>query len=87
MYLEQNSLAERQARPRSKAWWQQGRWWLVLMLATIAALPWAAKYRNQLLTTLPYLTLLACPLMHLFMHRGHRGHGGNNPQGGPYNEN
>lgn len=24
---------------------------------------------------LPYVVLLACPLMHLFMHRGH-GHGG-----------
>ncbi len=24
----------------------------------------------------PYLFLLACPLMHLFMHRGHGGHGG-----------
>jgi hypothetical protein len=24
---------------------------------------------------LPYLALLACPLMHLFMHHGHGGHG------------
>ena len=24
---------------------------------------------------LPYLLLLACPLMHLFMHHGHHGHG------------
>jgi len=24
---------------------------------------------------LPYLLILACPLMHLFMHRGHSGHG------------
>jgi hypothetical protein len=23
---------------------------------------------------LPYLLLLACPLMHIFMHRGHHGH-------------
>ncbi len=29
---------------------------------------------------LPYLTLLACPLMHLFMHRGH-GHGGGQSAG------
>ncbi len=27
-------------------------------------------------TFLPYLLLLACPLMHLFMHGGHGGHGG-----------
>lgn len=25
---------------------------------------------------LPWLLLLACPLMHLFMHRGHGSHGG-----------
>jgi hypothetical protein len=25
---------------------------------------------------LPYLLILACPLMHLFMHKGHGGHGG-----------
>ena len=30
---------------------------------------------------LPWLLLLACPLMHVFMHGGHGGHGGgrNNP--------
>jgi len=28
-----------------------------------------------LLNYLPYLLLLACPLMHLFMHHGHGGHG------------
>ena len=27
------------------------------------------------LTYLPYLLLLACPLMHLFMHHDHGGHG------------
>lgn len=28
------------------------------------------------LGVLPYLLILACPLMHLFMHKGHGGHGG-----------
>jgi hypothetical protein len=31
---------------------------------------------------LPYLLLLACPLMHLFMHHGHGGHGGSTPDKG-----
>ena len=31
---------------------------------------------------LPYLILLACPLMHLFMHHGHA-HAGGGPQAGP----
>ena len=28
------------------------------------------------LGVLPYLLILACPLMHIFMHGGHGGHGG-----------
>ncbi|EMO5699413.1 DUF2933 domain-containing protein [Klebsiella aerogenes] len=30
---------------------------------------------------LPYLLLLACPLMHIFMHGGHGGHGGRDENG------
>lgn len=33
---------------------------------------------NHVLLTVPYLILLACPLMHL-MHRGHHGHHGKTP--------
>ena len=29
---------------------------------------------------LPWLLLLACPLMHIFMHGGHGGHGNNTDQ-------
>jgi hypothetical protein len=29
------------------------------------------EHRAHLLGALPYLLLLMCPLMHLFMHRGH----------------
>lgn len=31
---------------------------------------------NHALPFLPYLLILACPLMHLFMHGGHGSHGG-----------
>jgi hypothetical protein len=31
---------------------------------------------SGLLAFLPFLLLLACPLMHFFMHGGHGGHGG-----------
>ena len=30
---------------------------------------------------LPWLLILACPLMHVFMHRGHGGHGGHGRHG------
>jgi hypothetical protein len=31
---------------------------------------------------LPYALVLACPLMHVFMHGGHGGHGGSDERGG-----
>jgi hypothetical protein len=31
------------------------------------------RYGDQLVNYLPYLLLLLCPLMHVFMHRGHGG--------------
>lgn len=32
------------------------------------------EHRAHVFGVLPYLLLLACPLMHLFMHRGHHRH-------------
>lgn len=48
-----------------------------LFLAIAAFFLWA-EHRAHLLGALPYVILLACPFIHLFMHRGH-GHG---PAGG-----
>lgn len=35
---------------------------------------------DGVLNYLPFVLLLACPLMHLFMHRGHGSHGGHSSQ-------
>jgi Protein of unknown function (DUF2933) len=32
------------------------------------------EHRAHLFSALPFLLLLACPLMHVFMHHGHGGH-------------
>lgn len=32
------------------------------------------EHQAHLLAALPYLILLLCPLMHVFMHHGHSGH-------------
>jgi hypothetical protein len=34
------------------------------------------EHTAHVLGVLPYLILLACPLLHFFMHRGHGGHAG-----------
>lgn len=44
--------------------------------ALIAAGLLAYEHRVHLLGALPWLVILACPLLHLFMHRGHGRHGG-----------
>ena len=33
------------------------------------------EHRAHFFGALPFLVLLACPLMHVFMHHGHGGHG------------
>lgn len=38
-------------------------------------------HKDHVLALLPYAFLAACPLMHMFMHRGH-GHGGHSHSGG-----
>jgi len=41
----------------------------------IAAFYLIAEHRAHLLGWLPWLIILACPLLHIFMHRGHGEHG------------
>ena len=52
--------------------------WVLLAFIAVAAYFLITEHRahlSGLLYYLPFLLLLACPLMHLFMHRGHGGHG------------
>lgn len=50
--------------------------WAFLAFAATAAFFLTTEHRAHLFGVLPYLLLLACPLLHWFMHRGHGGHGG-----------
>ena len=47
---------------------------LCLFLAIAAFFLWE-EHRAHLLGALPYALLLLCPIIHVFMHRGHGGHG------------
>ena len=50
--------------------------WILIAFLAMAAFFLFAEHRAHLFGALPFLLLLACPLMHLFMHRGHGAHGG-----------
>jgi Protein of unknown function (DUF2933) len=47
----------------------------LLVLGGIAAYFLLSEHRAHFFGALPFLLLLACPLMHVFMHHGHGGHG------------
>jgi len=47
----------------------------LLVLGAVAAFFLLAEHRAHIFGALPFLLILACPLMHLFMHRGHGAHG------------
>ena len=48
----------------------------LLVFGAIAAYFLLIEHRAHFFGALPFLLLLACPLMHMFMHGGHEGHGG-----------
>ena len=50
------------------------RWALAVFVAVAAFYLWT-EHRAHLMGALPYVLILACPLSHFFMHRGHGGHG------------
>lgn len=59
----------------------KGFLWMMLVAIASAAAFWLLRaHWGHALGAAPYLLFLACPLMHLFMHKGHGGHGGDHTQ-------
>ncbi len=48
---------------------------IATLIAVAASIYLYVAHKDHLLALLPFAFLAACPLMHVFMHRGH-GHGG-----------
>lgn len=49
--------------------------WIYLTLAIVLGFFLLSEHRAHLFGALPFLLILACPLMHVFMHKGHGKHG------------
>lgn len=68
--------------PRAPSWLRSRSGLVLLAFLGIAAFFVVTEHTAHVLGMLPYLLLLACPLLH-FLHGGHRGgHGGRGTQGG-----
>ncbi|MFZ5524266.1 MAG: DUF2933 domain-containing protein [Pseudomonadota bacterium] len=79
MVLEARTTASDQHETRQIA---RGRWVFYGFLA-VAGFFLFTEHRAHVLGILPYLFLLACPLMHMFMHHGHGNHGQHTHNHGP----
>ena len=61
--------------------------WAWLALAVVLGFFLFTEHRAHLFGALPFLLVLHCPLMHLFMHHGHGSHThGSAPSAGPNSE-
>lgn len=67
--------ASPQANPPRNLW--RTRYGVGLMvMGAVAAFFLLAEHRAHIFGAWPFLLILICPLMHLFMHRGHGHHTG-----------
>lgn len=65
----------RTGRPSGPNWSHINQWLLWIGLA--AAVAWMFfRHNAHFVQLLPFLILLACPLLHVFGHGGHGGHSG-----------
>ena len=53
----------------------------LLFFGAVSAYFLLSEHRAHFLGALPFLLLLSCPLMHVFMHHGHGGHAGGHAHG------
>ena len=65
---------EHEHQPSNESQLRSNAKWVLLGFLAIGAFFLLSEHRAHLLGWLPFLLLLACPLMHIFMHRGHGAH-------------
>ena len=63
-------------KPETPGFWRSRYAVGLLVLGAIATYFLASEHRAHFIGALPLLLLLACPLMHVFMHNGHDSHDG-----------
>ena len=81
--MQHNQNLEYRESPESPRWnsWLRANIVLIAFLA-IAGYYLITEHRAHVFGYLPFLLLLACPFLHMFMHRGHGGHEDAKPPAG-----
>jgi cell division protein FtsW (lipid II flippase) len=68
------------------SFWKSKFGFVLIGFGLIAAFFLLSEHWAHALGFLPYLLILACPLMHIFMHHGHGGHGSHGGEKAPSKE-
>ncbi|MDX8477945.1 DUF2933 domain-containing protein [Mesorhizobium sp. VK24D] len=69
------------SEPRRRGFWTSTTGLLTIAFLAIAAFFLVSEHRAHALGFLPWLLLLACPLLHVFGHGGHGGPHGHSSDG------
>lgn len=64
-----------------EGWFNSRSNWVLVAFLAIAGFYLITEHKAHAFGLLPFLILLACPLLHVFMHGGHGGHGDNSSTG------
>jgi hypothetical protein len=67
-------------RPQSGGWLRSRTGLVLIAFLAITGFLLGEEHKAHLLGAFPFILLLFCPLLHVFMHRGHGGHGGGDEQ-------
>jgi cell division protein FtsW (lipid II flippase) len=76
-----DSSPEHQHEPERRPWFRSKTNWALIGFIAVGAVFLLTEHRAHLLGILPFLIVLACPLMHLFHHHGHGSHGARPDEG------
>lgn len=71
--MAKNNSSDENVNSSSHCWYSRRNWMTIFFIAVISFYLFT-EHQAHLFGVLPWLILLACPLMHLFMHRSHGGH-------------
>jgi DUF2933 family protein len=74
-------MANTNMQGHGQPWWRTRSGMVLCGFLLIAAFYLLTEHTAHVFGALPFLLILACPLMHLFMHHGHGDSAGNAGKG------